>query len=1076
MKNIFLKISLLVTLLCTAMSVQAQVVTGVVKDSSGEPLIGVAVVVPGTTTGTVTDLDGNYSINPGNSKTLEFSCIGLKTETININGRQVINLTMVEDTNFLEETVVIGYATVKRRDLMGSVSSVDNKALTAAPVASVTEALSGKMAGVQVTATEGDPDAEIKIRVRGTGSITQDSSPLYIVDGFPVESINDIPSADIQSIDILKDAFSTAIYGSRGANGVVLVTTKSGKDGKISITYNGYGGAKTMANKDAITVLSPYDFVRTQYEIESIRDKVSETYEPMFGSFADIDQYKNLPANDWVQMLFGNVGWNTNHNISVMGGSDKVKWTASYNYLKDKAIMTGSDYRRHNLSLKTQFKPIKQLTLDFNLRFSDTKVLGAGANSINEQGSRSGSAARLKHAVQYSPIPVSGASSDSDLAEDYGDNAPPLLSVSDNDKKRTRTNWTFNAGVTWHIIKNLDLRVEGGLDSYNQKDNQFYGLTTYYVGNTASIKNQPATFYTDINRTKLRNTNTLNYRFDEVFGKNSKHSLDLLIGQETIFTKSSTYKTAVEGLPVFFDSQKAWQFMASGTAISSNNYYNPNDLLVSFFGRANYSYDDRYSISATVRSDGSSKFSKGNQWGFFPSAAASWTISNEKFMEGSRSWLDNLKLRYTFGTAGNNNIPSGVSTMLFQANTSTWISQGNTYWSTTKVDGKTIMPNEKLTWETTLSHNVGLDFSFFRTRFNGSLELYYNDTRDLLIRFPVTGTGYDYQYRNMGNINNKGIELTLSGVLLETKNAGITIGGNISLNQNVVTSLGGLENIESESNWASTEIGTDFLVQEGQPLGNLYGYLQDGYYTTSDLSYNESTGKWTVNPGVPDATSIVGVLRPGAPKFKDLPDAEGNVDGIINAKDKTIIGNTIPLGSGGFYINANFYGFDLSANFNYVFGNKIYNANKIEFSHSRKYSKRNLLASMSPEKRWNNIDWETGELVNDPDRLNEMNQGVTMWNPTVQSAFFSDWAVEDGSFLRLSNLTLGYTLPTNITSKFHCQKLRIYITGSNLFCLTKYSGYDPEVDSRRETPLTPGVDFSAYPKSRGFVAGLNITF
>lgn len=1069
MKNLIRKISLLAIGACLALSLQAQTITGVVTDgTTGEPLIGASVMVPGTTTGTITDLDGFYSINPGDAKVLEFSCIGLKTETVQINGRTVINITLTEDTNFLEETVVIGYATVKRRDVMGSVSSIDNKSLTAAPVASVTEALSGKMAGVQVTATEGDPDADVKIRVRGTGSITQDSSPLYIVDGFPVDNINDIPSADIQSIDILKDAFSTAIYGSRGANGVVLVTTKSGKDGKVSVSYNAYAGAKTMANAKAICVMEPYEFVRTQYEVESVRGKVEDAYEPRYGSFSDMDLYRNMPANRWVEQIFGNTGWNMNHNISVTGGSDKVKWTASYNYLKDNAIMIGSNYDRHNIALKTQFKPIKPLTIDFNVRFSNTTVRGAGSNSINDAGSSSGTSARLKHAVQYTPVPISGASSDSDLEEDFGDNAPPLQSVRDNDKKRTRQNWTFNAGVTWKIIENLNLRVEGGLDTFNQKDNSFYGLTTYYVS-TASYPGV-ATMYSDLNRQKIRNTNTLSYNFEKVFSKNSRHQLDLLLGQETIFTKSSTTKTTIQGLPDFFDAEKAWNFMASGTPVASNNFYNPNDLLVSFFGRANYSYDGRYSISGTLRADGSSRFGKGHQWGFFPSAAASWTISNEKFMEEARTWLDNLKIRYTFGTAGNNNIPQGVSTMLFQANNSEWISQGNTYWSTTKVDGKTIMPNPNLTWEKTMSHNIGIDFSFFRTRLSGSVELYYNDTKDLLIQFPVSGTGYDYQYRNMGDVNNKGVELTLTGVVLESKHAGITIGGNISYNVNTVKSLGGLEQIESQSYWASTEVGTDYLVQPGQPLGNMYGYVSDGMYTVDDFTYDAAKGKWNLNPGVVNCSALVGdnYMRPGAPKFKDL-DGDGK-------PDKTIIGNAIPKATGGFYVNANFYGFDLAANFNFVLGNQIYNANKIEFTSSRKYSRRNMITMMETDKRWTNIDWATGELVNDPALLAEMNEGKTMWSPAVGTAIFSDWAVEDGSFLRLSTLTLGYTLPEKVTQKFHCQKLRFYLTGSNLFCLTKYSGYDPEVDTRRSTPLTPGVDYSAYPKSVGFVAGLNITF
>ncbi len=1078
MKNLTYKISLLIAGLFAAVcTVDAQQIKGTVTDTGGEPLIGVSVFVDGTTSGTVTDVDGKYEISvpDAKGKILVFSCIGMATKNVLIGSKTTVNVILEEDSTFLDETVVIGYATVKRRDLMGSVTSVDSKTLTSVPVTTVNEALSGRMAGVQVTATEGDPDAEIKIRVRGTGSITQDSSPLYIVDGFPVESISDIPASDIQSIDVLKDAFSTAIYGSRGANGVVLVTTKSGASGKISVTYNAYYGIKKMANKDAIEVASPYEFVRTQYELASIRDGVSSEYTPIFGLFQDMDLYRDVEANDWIQQVFGRTGSSFNHNLSVSGSTDKVKWTASYAHINDKAIMTGSDYHRDNLSFKAQFKPIKELTFDVNARYSHTKVSGAGANSINDSGSTSGNG-RLKHAVQYAPIPVTGAASDSDLAEDYGDNAPPLLSVSDNDSQRIRKNWTLNAAVTWHIIKNLNLRVEGGLDDYSQKDNKFYGLTTYYVGNSATYKNKPATSYKDIYRKKIRSTNTLSYNFSEVI-RNSDHKLDFLLGQEYIVTQSNTFSTMVENFPDFFDASMAWNYMSTGTAMTSNNYYDPNDQLLSFFGRANYEFGGRYSVSATVRADGSSKFTKGNQWGFFPSAAASWTLSNESWLKDA-SWLDNLKLRYSFGTAGNNNIPSGVTALSFASNNSSWISQSNTYWSTATVGGKTIMPNPDLTWETTLSHNVGLDFSFLRSRINGTVELYHNTTKDLLIQFPTAGSGYQFQYRNMGSVLNQGIEVSLSFVLFEKKNFGMTLSGNISLNQNRVLSLGGLDKIEAETTWASSEIGPDYIVQAGQPLGNMYGYVSDGRYSADDFTYDDAKGKWVANAGVVDASAIIGntYFRPGAMKIKDISGPDGTPDGKIDSYDKTVIGNALPLGTGGFSLTGYLYGFDFAANFNYVFGNDIYNANKVEFSHSRKYYRRNLLKSMSTDKRWTNVDWNTGELITDAAVLNEVNAGTTMWSPAVGNAVFTDWAVEDGSFLRLSSATIGYTLPEKITMKARIQRLRFYVSGTNLFCLTKYSGYDPEVDTRRATPLTPGVDYSAYPKSIGFVVGLNLTF
>ena len=1072
MDNLTSKIYLLIIGLFVTLTISAQQITGVVRDTGGQPLTGVSVFVDGTTTGTSTDIDGKYVIDVENAhgKVLVFSFIGMRTQEVRIGNSQVYDIVMEEDANFLEETVVIGYATVKRKDLIGSVASVDSKALAAMPVTSVGEALTGRMAGVQVTTTEGDPDAEIKIRVRGTGSITQDSSPLYIVDGFPVESISDIPASDIQSIDVLKDAFSTAIYGSRGANGVVLVTTKGGTSGKFSVSYNAYWGQKWMANKDAIEVESPYRFVRNQYELAMIRDKYEDSYIPAFGIYEDMGLYENIQGNDWIAQVFGNTGRVFNHNISVSGSTDKVRWTASYSHLGDNAIMTASTYRRDNLNFKTTYKPIKELTFDINARYSNTRIMGSGANSINDSGSTSGNG-RLKHAVQYTPIPLEGAIEGSDLEEDYGDNAPPLQSVADNDNKRIRRNWTVNGAVTWHIIKNLNLKVEGGLDSYTQENNRFYGLTTYYVGNNAQYKNKPAAQYQDLYRQRIRNTNTLSYNFSEVF-TDERHKLDLLAGQEYILTKSNTLTSMVENFPSFFDSEMAWNFMSTGTPISTNNYYDPNDILLSFFGRVNYSFDDRYSVSATMRADGSSKFSKGNQWGYFPSAAASWTISNEPWMDGASGWLDNLKLRYSFGTAGNNNIPAGMTSLTFASNNSSWISMGNTYWSTVTDGGDTIMANEDLSWETTLSHNIGLDFSFFKGRLNGSVEAYHNTTKDLLVQFPTAGSGYEFQYQNIGSVQNRGLELSLNAVLVERDNFGLTVGANISLNRNKVLSLGKLSRIESESRWASSEVGVDYVVEPGQPLGNMYGYFSDGYYSVSDFSsYDEAAGEWKLAPGVTDASEIIGeeYLRPGAMKLKDM-----NGDGKITTADKRVIGNALPLGTGGFSLSGYLYGIDFSANFNYVFGNDIYNANKIEFTSSRKYERRNLMKT--GEKRWNNIDWNTGELVNDPDRLAEMNEGVTLWSPAVGNAVFSDWAVEDGSFLRLTSATIGYTLPSHITMKAKISRLRIYVTGTNLFCLTNYSGYDPEVDTRRSTPLTPGVDYSAYPKSIGYVVGVNLTF
>ena len=1066
MKNPVKKLALALLGLVSAWTLSAQTtIKGVVTDESGEPLIGAGVVVEGTTIGTITGIDGDYELTvPADAVNLVFSFIGLSEQTIPIAGQTVINVVLKVDSTFLDEVVVVGYQTVKRRDLLGAVASVGSDKLTEQPVTTVSQALSGKMAGVSVITTEGDPDADIKIRVRGGGSITQDSSPLYIVDGFPVESINDIPSSEIQSIDVLKDAFSTAIYGSRGANGVVIVTTKSAEKGqRVSVKFNTYYGLKKMANAGAIVAMDPENFVKFQYELGVIRDNLSSYYEPYFGNFTDIDLYKGLKGNNWVDAVFGNVGNSFSADFSVSGSGDNVNWTLGYAHMGDEAIMSGSTYSRDNLNFKANFKTSETTSIDANVRYSRVNVRGSGANGINDTGTTSGNG-RLKHAVSYAPIPLASTLEGVDEEQDYGDNAPPLLSVADNDSRRIRTTWNANAAFNWKIVDNLNLKIEGGLEKYNQTDDRFYGMTTYYVANNSTDKTGVSNQHKEAFRTKYRNTNTLNYSFANVLGED--HNLTLLLGEEMTIAKSNLLTIMVDGLNASYDAPMAWNFLSSGTPASVNNYYDPDDKLLSFFGRVNYDYKHRYSIGGTLRADGSSKFARGHRWGYFPSAAASWTISNEPWMDNAHSWLDQLKLRYSFGTAGNNNIPSGQLLKQYSATVTAWLSQSNNYWMAGK-----IMNNPDLTWETTITHNIGLDFGLFQGRLTGSVEVYQNTTKDLLINFPITGSGYDSQYRNLGSTRNRGAEVTLNMPLISKKDVSLNIGGNIAYNQNRVTDLGGLNSITAQSYWASTEIGDDYIVEVGQPLGNMYGFVSDGMYSVDDFTWTGS--KWALNDGVVDNSAVIGAnyMIPGAMKLKDLTG-----DGKVTVADRKVIGNASPDFTGGFNLSGFLYGFDFSANFNYMIGNQVYNANKVEFTSSRKFSNRNLLNLMTVDQRWTNIDWATGEQISDPATLKSLNSGKTMWSPAIGSAVFSDWAVEDASFLRLQSVTLGYTLPEDLTQKAHIRRARVYVTGTNLFCLTKYSGYDPEVDTRRATPLTPGVDYSAYPKSIGFVAGLNLTF
>lgn len=1069
MSKIILKLAAVALALGCALSLQAQNVSGTVKDANGEPVIGAFVLVQGTNTGTSTDIDGNYVINVSDPSkdVLEFSMIGMGTQTIPVNGQAVINVTLNDDENFLDEVVVVGYATVKRRDLLGSVSSINSDKLVEQPVTTVGQALAGKMAGVSVTTTEGDPDADIKIRVRGGASITQDNSPLYIVDGFPVDNINDISSSEIASIDILKDAFSTAIYGSRGANGVVIVTTKNAEKGrKIAVNLNAYYGLKTMANKQAIKPMDSENFVKFQYELASVRDNVKDNYVPYFGSFEDIGLYSGLPTNDWVDAVFGNTGQNYSADLSVSGSSENANWKLGYARLGDTAIMMGSSYVRNNLNFKGNFKTSKRTSIDVNVRYSNTEVRGGGSNSFNDTGTTSGNG-RLKHAVSFAPIPIKSTIQSVDDEDTQGDNAQPVQSVKDNDTRRTRTSWNANAAFNWNIVDNLNLKIEGGIEDFRQSDDKFYGLTTYYAVNTSSYRDTPSNQHKETFHKRYRNTNTLNYDFANVIG-NPDHNLTVLVGEEITITKSNVLSQMIENFPTFYDAETAWNFMSSGVSRSSQNVYAADDRMISFFGRVNYDYKHRYSIGATLRGDGSSKFSAGNKWGIFPSAAVSWTISNENWMKGADN-VELLKLRYSFGTAGNNNIPSGQINKEFSASDAgTWMSLGSTYWMAGKV-----MNNPDLKWETTYTHNIGLDFSFWKGKLNGSIEVYQNTTKDLLIQFPIPGSGYESQFRNIGSTRNRGAELTLNLPIIQKKDISLNISGNIAYNKNQVIDLGGLDKITSQSYWASSEIGDDYIIQVGQPLGNMYGYRCDGRYEVDDFDF--TGGKWVLKEGVVDCSSVIGAtyLRPGALKLKNI---DGSADNKVTTSDRTVIGNASPDFTGGFSLSGYFYGVDISANFNYMIGNQVYNANKVEFSSSRKFYNRNLSDNMDVSKRWTNIDWATGEMINDPEKLKAVNAGTTMWSPCIGNAVFTDWAVEDASFLRLQNVTIGYTLPESLTNKAHIRKIRIYVTGTNLFCFTKYSGYDPEVDTRRATPLTPGVDYSAYPRSIGGVAGINLTF
>lgn len=691
---------------------------------------------------------------------------------------------------------------------------------------------------------------------------------------------------------------------------------------------------------------------------------------------------------------------------------------------------------------------------------------------MNEQNEKSSADSRLKYSVIYTPFPLKNLVSDTG-SDDTQDSRlyNPLTAISDNDDHVKRMTFNLAGSFGWEIIKNLKFKSDFGYDDYRNNESRYYGTTTYYSQNlsntsTTTVAGLPAIILTNTARNTIRNTNTLNYDFKSVL--NPDHHLTTMIGQEYIMTHNNVLTMNIQGFPEFYTSDQAFKLTTQGLYdASTDNYYSPDDILLSYFGRLNYDYQGKYLLSGTFRADGSSKFSEKNRWGYFPSAALAWRVSSEPFMEKTKDWLDDMKLRLSYGTAGNNNIPSGQMTQSYGSSSTSWINGVTTIWVPSK-----IMANPDLKWETTITRNLGLDYSLFNGKLSGSVESYLNTTTDLLINFPVTGTGYDTQYRNMGETQNKGLELSVNVVAVDKKHFGLSFSGNIGFNKNKITSLGVMSDFGAASGWASTDVNEDYWISKGGSVGHMYGYVSDGRYEVSDFDhYDATTKKWVLKTGVADASQVIGTLRPGSMKLKDV-----SGDGTVTTADRTIIGNANPIHTGGFNINSRVYNFDISANFNWSYGNDIYNANKIEYTTAKSgYMYRNMTSEMASGYRWTNLKSD-GTISNDATELAAMNGSTTMWSPYMSKYVFSDWAVEDGSFLRLSTLTIGYTLPSTTSKMLKIEKFRMYVTAYNVFCLTNYSGYDPEVSTRRQTNLTPGVDYSAYPKSRQLVVGLNLNF
>lgn len=1091
---------LLVTMISLSISAQNVTVKGTVKDKTGETVIGASVVQKGNTgNGTITDIDGNFTLSvPGNA-TLVISYVGMTTQEVALKGKTQINVVLEDDAQALEEVVVIGYGTAKKKDLTGAVSTVKGADLAKVPVTNAAEALTGKLAGVQITTADGSPDAEMIIKVRGGGSITGDNSPLYIVDGFPVSSMSDIAPTDIEDITVLKDAASTAIYGSQGANGVILITTKGAKSGKTTVSYNSYVQGKTIRKK--LDTMSPYQFVMYNYERQALRGASSiKNFEERYGAYGDLDLYKYQQGHDWQEEMFGNDKLSQSHNISISGGSEKTKFTLSGTYANDNSLMEDNGYRRYNMNFKLKHELFKNLNLDFGARLADTETKGVGTG---------GGTYKIRSYDAIMKGPVNGLYDQIDVDpstmtdEEYDEYISATRNLKDqvNDywRRKNERRYNFNAAINWDIIKGLTYRAEGGYDyTFNQQKDWYGAMSSKAVQDGGEL---PMGEWSKKDSWKLRAAHTLTYRHKF----NKIHDVNVMLGQEYVASNTESIGMTAKYFQKDISPEKMFASMASNSGATGSRIISSSlgqeDRTISFFGRANYSLYDRYLLTVTMRADGSSKFSRGNRWGYFPAAALGWRISEESFMENTRGWLSNLKLRLSYGTAGNNRIGDAMYETTYTAYSgSKYYGAGNEQNPHYTLNNSQLA-NPDLKWETTITRNIGLDFGFFNERISGSIDYYWNTVKDLLIDMPITAIGYTSMQQNLGQTSNRGIELALNTAILQHKDYSLNFNFNIGFNKNKVDKLAdGLNYLAFKSGAFSTDmIGQDdYRVIVGQPLGLVWGFVSDGVYGVDDfVTYTDENGKTqfqfdksgnyilkdgVVSNTVTTAGSYAG-LRPGATKLKDLD----NSGDISEDGDRTIIGKTQPKFTGGFGINATYKWFDIAANFNFVVGNDVYNMDKIVSSQSYRNSWASLRADMTPVtlggNAWTYLDQTTGEIINDYETLKAMNAGATMWSAATVSdnkPFASTWAIEDGSFLRLQNLTVGFTMPKTWTRKFSCNQLRLYCTLNNVFCLTKYDGYDPEVSTAirnsKTSGLTPGADFSSYPKSFSWTAGVNITF
>jgi TonB-linked SusC/RagA family outer membrane protein len=1043
MKLKIISLSILFTLLGTIeILAQIEIKGTVITKKDGLPLPGTNILLKNEKTGTTTDFDGNYSISiRSKDGILVFSYQGFKTIEIAIGDQTVINVVLEEDIESLNEIVIIGYGSSSKKDLSGAISSIKAKDLESSKVTTADEFLQGRVSGLLLVQTSGQPGAATSVRIRGSSSINAGSEPLYVIDGFPVDNNSDnlggnvaegpnlnalstISPSDIESIDVLKDASATAIYGSRGANGVIIITTKRGLNGKAQVNYDTYLSVGQVSKK--LDLLNAGEFA------SYINESRYNNGDPRFYT----NPAKFGEGTDWQDEIF-RVAYTINHDLSIRGGNDKVKYAISASYMDQEGIIIETDFTRYNFRANLDFKASEKLSVensftvarsDYNSARTDTNgglgvssaVTGAYVfNPLLPVFDAQGNYVKGNFEVQDDGSFINSINGSPEMIQDF---ASPVAYQNLLDSRGQTTRILNNLAINWKVIENLTLKVSGGADIVLQEE-YLFRTSELDFGNAASA------FAAKSKRvsTNLLAETTLTY--ENTF--NNKHRLNAFIGTSI---QSFTIDEIAISAQNFSTENFGFDNLSEFSAAPGINDALIKSKLLSYFGRVNYILDNKYIFTVTGRVDGSSKFGDGNKFGFFPSGAFAWNISEEDFMKDSNTYL---KLRLGYGVIGNEAILPYSSLARFATNFQPF--------NTIFVSGifPTSPGNPDLKWERTEQYNVGVDLSFLKDRVSVTMDAYIKNTKDLLLNLQIpTQTGASELIVNAGEVRNSGIELALNTTNIKSDNFSWETNITAAYNKNEIIDLAGLDNITTGNSILGIT-GWQQLIEGGE-VGAFYGYVSDGIMQLNDTPAN-----------TPLFATDNGVVTPGERKFKDL-----NGDGVIDAdNDRTFLGNPIPEYTFGITNTFTYKGLDLNIFLQGVAGNEIANFNRLNLED---LNGRNNVLTEAYTNRW---------TPQNP------NNEYTRAYAGVRTNRFSDVYVEDGSYLRIQSITLGYSISSNFLSKMAINRLRIYVSGRNLYTFTKYSGVDPEVSwGGQNNALSAGADFGGYPIAKTYLMGVTINF